>query len=37
MSIALNSTPDAREAATHTLDTDDLADVLALLLSASEN
>ncbi|HEY2633050.1 MAG TPA: HAD-IB family phosphatase [Solirubrobacteraceae bacterium] len=31
MSIALNATPDARAAATHVLDTDDLCDVLALL------
>jgi phosphoserine phosphatase len=31
MSIALNATPDAREAATHTLDSDDLRDVLGLL------
>jgi phosphoserine phosphatase len=30
-SIALNATPDAREAATHVLDTDDLRDVLTLL------
>ncbi|MGA7706089.1 MAG: HAD-IB family phosphatase [Solirubrobacteraceae bacterium] len=34
-SIALNATPDAREAATHTLDSDDLCDVLALLRPAS--
>ena len=31
MSIALNATPDARTAATHVLNTDDLSDVLALL------
>lgn len=31
MSIALNATPDARAAATHVLDTEDLRDVLALL------
>lgn len=31
LSIALNATPDARAVATHTLDTDDLRDVLALL------
>jgi phosphoserine phosphatase len=31
MSIALNATPDARSAATHVLDTDDLRDVLAFL------
>ncbi len=31
LSIALNATPDAREAATHVLDTEDLRDVLALL------
>jgi phosphoserine phosphatase len=31
MSVALNATPDAREAASHVLDTDDLRDVLALL------
>jgi hypothetical protein len=31
MSIALNATPDARAAATHVLDTDNLCDVLALL------
>jgi phosphoserine phosphatase len=31
MSIALNATPDARAAATHALDTEDLRDVLALL------
>jgi phosphoserine phosphatase len=31
MSIALNATPDARAAATRSLDTDDLRDVLALL------
>jgi phosphoserine phosphatase len=31
MSIALNATPDARSAATHVLDTNDLRDVLALL------
>jgi phosphoserine phosphatase len=36
-SIALNATPDAREAATYTLDTDDLCDVLALLQSASDD
>jgi phosphoserine phosphatase len=36
-SIALNATPDAREAATHTLDTDDLCDVLALLQAASDD
>lgn len=36
-SIALNATPDAREAATHTLDTENLSDVLALLLSASDD
>jgi phosphoserine phosphatase len=36
-SIALNATPDAREAATHTLDTDDLCDVLALLQTASDD
>ena len=35
-SIALNATPDAREAATHTIDTDDLCDVLALLRAASD-
>lgn len=33
LSIALNATPDAREAATHALDTEDLRDVLALLRS----
>jgi phosphoserine phosphatase len=32
LSIALNATPDARAAATHRLETDDLRDVLALLL-----
>ncbi len=32
-SIALNATPDARAAATHVLDTDDLCDVLTLLRS----
>jgi phosphoserine phosphatase len=31
MSIALNATPDARAAAAHVLDTEDLRDVLALL------
>ncbi len=31
ISIALNATPDARAAATHVLDTEDLRDVLALL------
>ena len=31
LSIALNATPDARMAATHVLDTDDLCDVLTLL------
>lgn len=31
MSIALNATPDAREAATHVLNTEDLRDVLAYL------
>lgn len=31
LSIALNATPDARAAATHALDTEDLRDVLALL------
>lgn len=31
LSIALNATPDARAVATHTLDTSDLRDVLALL------
>jgi phosphoserine phosphatase len=31
MSIALNATPDARAAATHVLDSEDLRDVLALL------
>jgi phosphoserine phosphatase len=36
MSIALNATADARAAATHTLDTDDLRDVLALLRPVSE-
>jgi phosphoserine phosphatase len=36
-SIALNASPDAREAAAHTLDTDDLCDVLALLQSASDD
>ncbi|HEY5342130.1 MAG TPA: HAD hydrolase family protein [Solirubrobacteraceae bacterium] len=36
-SIALNATPDAREAATHTLDTDDLCDVLALLQPVSDD
>ena len=36
MSIALNATPDARAAATHTLDTDDLRDVLAFLQPARE-
>jgi phosphoserine phosphatase len=36
MSIALNATPDARAAATHTLDADDLRDVLALLQGVSE-
>jgi phosphoserine phosphatase len=36
MSIALNATSDARAAATHTLDTDDLRDVLALLQPVSE-
>jgi len=30
-SIALNATPDAKEAATHTLDTENLSDVLPLL------
>lgn len=33
LSIALNATPDAREVATHVLDTEDLRDVLALLRS----
>jgi phosphoserine phosphatase len=36
-SIALNATPDAREAATHTLDTDDLSDALALLRLPSDD
>jgi phosphoserine phosphatase len=36
-SIALNATPDAREAATHTLDTDDLCDLLALLRATSDD
>jgi phosphoserine phosphatase len=36
MSIALNATSDARAAATHVLDTDNLCDVLALLRSADE-
>src|ERR1700691_903561 len=36
MSIALNATPDALAAATHTLDTDDLRDVLALIQPVSE-
>jgi phosphoserine phosphatase len=36
-SIALNATPDARGAAAHTLDTDDLRDVLALLQSAGDD
>ncbi len=36
-SIALNATPDAREAATHTLDTDDLCGVLALLQPVSDD
>lgn len=31
LSIALNATPDARDAATHVLDTEDLRDVLGLL------
>jgi phosphoserine phosphatase len=35
MSVALNATPDARAAATHILDTEDLCDVLALLQRAS--
>ena len=34
LSIALNATPDAQEAATHILDTEDLRDVLTLLRSA---
>jgi phosphoserine phosphatase len=33
LSIALNATPDAREVATHALDTEDLRDILALLQS----
>jgi len=33
MSIALNATPDARAVATHVLDTEDLRDVLALLMA----
>jgi phosphoserine phosphatase len=33
LSIALNANPDARDAATHQLDTEDLRDVLALLRS----
>jgi phosphoserine phosphatase len=36
MSIALNATPDARAAATHVLDTDNLYDVLAFLRSAGQ-
>ncbi|MGA9284228.1 MAG: HAD-IB family phosphatase [Solirubrobacteraceae bacterium] len=36
-SIALNATPDARGAAAHTLDTDDLRDVLALLQLAGDD
>jgi len=35
MSIALNATPDARSVATHVLDTENLRDVLALLLGAA--
>jgi phosphoserine phosphatase len=35
MSIALNATPDARAAATHILDTDNLCDVLSLLRAVS--
>lgn len=35
LSIALNATPDAREAATHVLDTEDLRDVLALLRTSA--
>lgn len=37
MSIALNATPDARAAATHVLDTDNLCDVLAFLRSAGHS
>jgi phosphoserine phosphatase len=36
ISIALNATPAARAAATHTLDTDDLCDVLTLLQPVNE-
>jgi phosphoserine phosphatase len=36
MSIALNATPDARAAASHVLDTDNLCDVLALLRAVDE-
>ena len=36
LSIALNATPDAREAATHALDTDDLRDLLPLLQPTCE-
>jgi phosphoserine phosphatase len=35
MSIALNATPDARAVATHTLDTEDLRDLLGLLMPSS--
>ncbi len=36
LSIALNATPDARDAAMHALDTDDLRDLLPLLQPARE-
>jgi hypothetical protein len=36
MSVALNATPDARMAATHVLDTDDLCDVLRFLQPMSK-
>lgn len=36
LSVALNATPDARAAATHALDTDDLRDVLTILQPVGE-
>jgi phosphoserine phosphatase len=36
LSIALNATPDARRAAMHAFETDDLRDLLPLLQPASE-